>query len=720
MGTNKITTSYVPVNGVDLTNKTYVDGAITTAGALYLPLAGGTMTGLLQIVGSQPISLPGLTSSRVLATNDGGYVATTAMTFNDASYLTGIKSNVQTQLDNKLNLSGGQLSGNLGIGTSPASTLHLYDTADPLITMSINTVDYSYISAYTDLFLGANVRSGGGGIKNGDRGTASIRLVPQAYDGGYMTFSTSDEVNEAPTERMRITKTGRVGINKTAPEGDLHVQLAGAVNDYWGKLVVKTTSFWGDGCSSRSETAGTQYATMFAMMFLNPHIVSDTDGWCRIRMGRSGGVATGRWWEMAVRADGNFQIGVEGNNQFEIDRRGYVGIGGVNTSYQLNVNGQARVTGLTTIGDIRLNPNAFGNGNQIIGTDSGHLILYPLTGKTAINLPSNASLAQTLEVGGNARMRGSLYADSDVVAAQVYTNDWFRINSNNSGLYWQNLGYGIVSPQQQGNPYGNVTTYGQGSSAWQGYGIRGRYCFMAYTYADDWGIHDNSYSWLIRGNGGSTRRVYMSGGVAMFAREWDRFVVWRTATEDDWGNGYFFVNQNWGYGYTSDARIKQDIESIPEDKSVAFIKNLQPSRFRARDSQPVKCKIGDEEKEITPQCCNCQTIDGFIAQNVLESAVKAQVSKSLVNHWYDYEEEMKKPAEEQQLTKENILGVNDTPILSHTVNVVKSLLDKVDILTQRNLILEQQARLQEQAFLDYKAQTEERFNKLAELIKSLK
>lgn len=41
-------------------------------------------------------------------------------------------------------------------------------------------------------------------------------------------------------------------------------------------------------------------------------------------------------------------------------------------------------------------------------------------------------------------------------------------------------------------------------------------------------------------------------------------------------------------------------------------------------------------------------------------------------------------------------------------------------LQERNLILEQQARLQEQAFLDYKAQTEERFNKLAELIKSLK
>lgn len=52
LDTNKITTSYVPVNGVDLTNKTYVDGAITGAGALYVLKAGDTMTGNLTLSGT--------------------------------------------------------------------------------------------------------------------------------------------------------------------------------------------------------------------------------------------------------------------------------------------------------------------------------------------------------------------------------------------------------------------------------------------------------------------------------------------------------------------------------------------------------------------------------------------------------------------------------------------------------------------------------------------
>lgn len=132
---------------------------------------------------------------------------------------------------------------------------------------------------------------------------------------------------QGTVERMRLVGNN-LALNTTTPQGNLHVQLPTGVNDYWGKLVVKTTSFWGDGCSSRSETAGTQYATMYAMMFLTPHVVSDTDGWCHIRMGRSGGVSTGYWWEMAVRSDGWFQIGRERSSQFVIEPTvGWVGIG---------------------------------------------------------------------------------------------------------------------------------------------------------------------------------------------------------------------------------------------------------------------------------------------------------------------------------------------------------------------------------------------------------
>lgn len=123
------------------------------------------------------------------------------------------------------------------------------------------------------------------------------------------------------------TGGGRVGIRTSSPQGDLHVQLANATSDYWGKFIVKTTSFWGDGTSVRSETAGTQYTTVFTSMFLEPHICSSSDGWCYIRYGRAGGVSTGRWWETAVRSDGFFQIGVERSAQFVINPNGDITLG---------------------------------------------------------------------------------------------------------------------------------------------------------------------------------------------------------------------------------------------------------------------------------------------------------------------------------------------------------------------------------------------------------
>jgi hypothetical protein len=79
----------------------------------------------------------------------------------------------------------------------------------------------------------------------------------------------------------------------------------------------------------------------------------------------------------------------------------------------------------------------------------------------------------------------------DMVATQVYTDDWFRVNGN-GGLYWQNHGQGIQSV----NPatYGNVTTYGGGKNGWAGYDINGRYTTMA--NGDTVGLHDTTRSWI--------------------------------------------------------------------------------------------------------------------------------------------------------------------------------------------------------------------------------
>lgn len=61
MGINKITTTYVPINGEDLINKTYADTTFATTSALanYLPITGGTLTGNFTVESTSTTFLSG-------------------------------------------------------------------------------------------------------------------------------------------------------------------------------------------------------------------------------------------------------------------------------------------------------------------------------------------------------------------------------------------------------------------------------------------------------------------------------------------------------------------------------------------------------------------------------------------------------------------------------------------------------------------------------------
>lgn len=90
---------------------------------------------------------------------------------------------------------------------------------------------------------------------------------------------------------------------------------------------------------------------------------------------------------------------------------------------------------------------------------------------------------------------GSVNVVGGLTGAEVYTNNWFHINNNNCGLYWEGLGRGISSPEQGGNSYGNICSYGSGRNGWSGYGMTSRHTIM--SDGNTVGIHDNSKSWCI-------------------------------------------------------------------------------------------------------------------------------------------------------------------------------------------------------------------------------
>jgi len=218
---------------------------------------------------------------------------------------------------------------------------------------------------------------------------------------------------------------------------------------------------------------------------------------------------------------------------------------------------------------------------------------------------------------------------------------------------------------------------------------------MGQDGTNEGGIYDNSHGWVIRAASGVFRQVYMASIARASPVEYDRFVIWRVS-ENDWGNGYWYFNQAGGSGYSSDIRIKKDIAPLSTQQSIAFIKHIQPTTFRMRDTEPcVRTNPDGTQTVEEAKGCNCFLQDGFIAQNILEACNVTGVSKSVLNNWSGYEEMMKKPEEERKLDKDNVLGVGDRPILSHTVNAIKGLMAEIDVLTQRNKILETWARDQE-------------------------
>jgi len=158
-------------------------------------------------------------------------------------------------------------------------------------------------------------------------------------------------------------------------------------------------------------------------------------------------------------------------------------------------------------------------------------------------------------------------------------------------IFGNSYGRGLISPEAVGNSYGNVTTIGSGRNGWRGYGLDSRYCFMKSNSAADWGVHDNSHSWLIYGTGTSARDVKIGGGVSQFSRNHDRWLCF--ANGDNINNGYAYYNQNNGLGTISDRRIKEKFQVITPHQSIAFIKALEPTSFCLKPSEQKKVRLAD-------------------------------------------------------------------------------------------------------------------------------
>lgn len=134
VGDNKIINVDTPTDDTDAVNKQYVDSALNSK--------QNTITGA-----ASTITTSNLTSSKVLISNTSGKVAASAVTSTELGYLDGVTSSIQTQLNNKassththsqyLQLSGGSMTGNITMGSHKITGL-----ATPTVSTDAATKQY--------------------------------------------------------------------------------------------------------------------------------------------------------------------------------------------------------------------------------------------------------------------------------------------------------------------------------------------------------------------------------------------------------------------------------------------------------------------------------------------------------------------------------------------------------------------------------------------------
>ena len=274
-----------PAGPLQPTTKQYTDAA----DALKVNKAGDTMTGFLTLSANPTSSLHSATKNYVDSTvnthasDDTKHLTSDQNTLIDAitvssteiNYLTGVSSDVQGQLNSKLNLSGGTLTGALTLSGAPTANLH---AATKQYT---DTQDALKVAKAGDTMTGALVLSGD---PTSDLEAATKKYVDDKDATQATYINTQDALKVA---KAGDTMTGALVLSG-APTIDLHAATKKYVDD---KDAAQKTYI--DSADENLQTQVTSLQSTVGSLNSDPVTKTYVDGQDATKLPLAGGTMTG-------------------------------------------------------------------------------------------------------------------------------------------------------------------------------------------------------------------------------------------------------------------------------------------------------------------------------------------------------------------------------------------------------------------------------------------